>query len=399
MPKRSSSAQLVMENFFKLSKKDWLFLVIAFLGWRLGLFLVGYLANYWLPYRPSFPYAFSLLPFYNLPQWLYSWANFDGVHYLTIAARGYFGIGLIQAFFPVYPLLLRAVNWLIDNQILAGLMISNFCLAASLVIHYLLVKKISQNIQQAKLAVLVLLTFPTSFFWGALYGESLFFLILLVSQLGNFSQKKVISAVLNGLLSGVRVVGIFLPLAQLASWWPKTKKDALIDLTKLLCWLFVSSLGLLAFMVYLDWRFGDPLFFLHVQADFGAGRQENLILLPQTIWRSIKILLTARPFNWKYYSYAQDLMMTLIAGWLIWTQRQRVDLSWTVFSALAWLLPTTTGNLSSMPRYILVCWPIYFGLSRWLINQPQPLRWLYLTVSTFFLIINTSLFIQGYWLA
>ncbi|PIR61011.1 MAG: hypothetical protein COU68_01660, partial [Candidatus Pacebacteria bacterium CG10_big_fil_rev_8_21_14_0_10_45_6] len=74
-------------------------ILVLVLVWRIGLFVVSLIAPAFISYEPSFPYAYDLLAKLGLPQWLYSWANFDGVHYLTIMRMGYVGTGLIQAFF------------------------------------------------------------------------------------------------------------------------------------------------------------------------------------------------------------------------------------------------------------------------------------------------------------
>ncbi len=118
-----------------------------FLGWRLCLFVVVILANYFLPFRPDFTYThpsyFSALlarPFnkgevgFNLE----SWADFDGVHYLAIAGQGYTD----QArFLPLYPLTISFATQLLGGaatyswlQIVVALAISNTAFLASLLV-------------------------------------------------------------------------------------------------------------------------------------------------------------------------------------------------------------------------------------------------------------------------
>ena len=99
-------------------------LLIVFI-WRIGLLLLGGFADVHLDYLPSFPYYDSLLANYNLPRWLYSWANFDGVHYLTIVQKGYIGTGLIQAFFPLYPGVVKFLSYFVPNQVIAGFLVSS----------------------------------------------------------------------------------------------------------------------------------------------------------------------------------------------------------------------------------------------------------------------------------
>ena len=73
----------------------------------------------------------------------------------------------------------------------------------------------------------------------------------------------------------------------------------------------LTLLGLGSYMFYL-WRvFGDPLYFFHLQSEFGAGRQEGIILLPQVIWRYIKIFMTV-PHDWKFFSFIQEFIFSLV---------------------------------------------------------------------------------------
>lgn len=474
----------MIRNMKKIAKqRPKLIIVALFTIWRLGLFLLAFLlqqqtalvsqlqSSNWLflqnleqflPYQPSFPYAQAKLASSGLPQWLYSFANFDGVHYLTIARSGYVGTGLIQAFFPVYPLLIAGVSsalgLVIDVcgaivssttlsslsfvnfsssalLIIVGLFISNFCFLASLLVGHRLVQRLF-NLRTAWHWLFVMLTFPTSFFFGALYTESLFLLLILLSLTYMQRQKNFISMLLSGLSSGVRLVGLFLSpsLLNLAAKQQlkcggSSKQGAKIEagarllqtwrslrsfltqspltwlryLNSHLPWLLLGSSGLLFFMGFLWIQFNDPLYFFHVQAEFGAGRAETIVLLPQTIYRYLKILLTVRPIDWKYFSYVQDLVLSLgsLTVLLLWARARLTaqQPAYLCFAFAAWLLPTLTGTFSSMPRYILVIFPIFFYLAHKLAQAKPGWRWLYYGFSLLLLGLNTALFLQGYWVS
>ncbi len=79
-------------------------LILLFISWRLSLLLIMVLAIKFIPlsqkdkYLGGGPFNFPLSP------GLFSWANFDGEHYLSIAQNGY--KILEQAFFPMYPMMM-----------------------------------------------------------------------------------------------------------------------------------------------------------------------------------------------------------------------------------------------------------------------------------------------------
>jgi hypothetical protein len=157
-------------------------------------------------------------------------------------------------------------------------------------------------------------------------------------------------------------------------------------------------------MIFLWLQFEDPLYFFHVQSEFGAGRQESIILLPQVIYRYLKILVTVRPINWKYYSYVQDFVISLFGlvalfGWWLQRRQPKYKASYLWYAVPAFLLPTLTGTFSSMPRYVLVVFPIFIWLAEKLKTAKPICRFLYFGISFCLLVINTVLFIQGYWVA
>ena len=113
-------------------------ILVRFVIWRVFLLAVSVYALAAISFKPSFPYWETILE-PNAPSALWGWANFDGVHYLTIAKEGY-SAQFTQAFFPLYPLLIRLFSHLVPNSIYAGLLISHFCFFISLLLLYKLVR-------------------------------------------------------------------------------------------------------------------------------------------------------------------------------------------------------------------------------------------------------------------
>lgn len=381
----------------------WKQLIVVFMSWRLWLLGWAMLADYFLPYAPSFPYAETILAASDTPRWWYSWGNFDGVHYLTIAQKGYLGTGLIQAFFPLWPIIL-AVGYNLSGQLVStAIILSNLMGLLMLITWYRFVFEITNSRQQAWVATAIILLWPTSFFWVSVYSESLFLTLVLGTFLAAKAHRWWLAGLIAALASGTRVVGIALVPALLLEWWlqqpsavPTTRR--LLRLVRPTTWMPMSlgSLGLLAYMGYLWRNFSDPLFFFHVQQEFGSGRAESIILFPQVVWRYLKIILTVNAPLVPMSAYVHELVIGVggLLG-LIWSAT-KVRWSWVLFAVIAFLIPTLTGTFSSMPRYVLVCFPLWLGLSAWAVAHPRlalGLTPLLLILSAFF----TVLFIQGYW--
>jgi hypothetical protein len=391
-----------------------LFLMV--LVWRISLFAIAWMGQFFFDAKPTFIYKSTgdvILPF------LYGWANFDGVHYLNIIDRGYKETGLVQAFFPAFPIITRYLMTLINaNPYWTGLLFANIAFLIAIILFYKLLL-LDLKEKQVEVALILLLLFPTAFYFGAFYTESLFLLSVAGAFCAARKQNWPATAVFTIIATSTRVVGVALIPALIIELFLQQKKQATLPelfnkskATKLMAdffyvlWnqkralLFIlgGGLGLLSYMIYLQRKFADPLYFFHVQSEFGAGRQESIITLPQVFWRYLKILWTARPIDWKYYSYVLEALAGFGGFVSLILAFKYVRLSYVVFSLGIFIIPTLTGTFSSLPRYLLPAFAIYLTTAKILEIHPAS-KYLVYGISTILLIINTMLFIQGYWVS
>ena len=382
-----------------MSKKEILRIVVFFIIWLFFLSAISFLAEKIFSFKPTFPYAYEFAK-YNTHSFFERLANFDGVHYLGISENGYLGTGLIQAFFPFYPFLMRAIDFFVNNYLISGLLISHFFALLSFLAFYYLVKA-EYSKKVAQWSLIFFACFVSSFYLRSLYNESLFLTLLFTSLIAAKKRLYLIAGLLGALASATRVVGVFLwpSLLLMVFLQDRRQGSAYFAVT-------ISALGLLAYMLYLDIYFADPLYFLNVQAEFGASRQAEFVSFPQVIWRYLKIFYTVRPIDWKYYAYLQEFFLSVLAffglimaSWQNFMKKIKMNWAYLIFAWGAYLLPTLTGNFSSMPRYILVCFPLFIYLAIFLEKKSWSLRFFYLTISLILLIINLILFTQGYWVA
>ncbi len=380
-------------------------IILLFFIWRISLFIIAYLASFVLPFKPSFPY-FDGLHNFNPFKFLYSFANFDGVHYLMLAEYGYRSnfSGTTQAFFPSFPVFIAFLNLFIKNFLVSGLLISNFAFLFFLFYLFYYLKN-KWNVLLAWRIIYLVLLFPTSFYFASVYSESLFLLLLLLNLI-YYQKKNFLGFFLTGFfLTATRVIGIFWPFALLVEMLcriVKNKKPLLQSIKQNIFLIFIicsTSLGLISYMFYLRINFNDPFYFFTVQNRFGAGRQSQLVLFPQVIWRYLKMLITIS-YDWKFYAIFQELVISLLfLGLLITSLRRkyRISISWLLFSFLSYFLPTLTGVFSSMPRYVLVCFSGFFVLAQ--LKVKKKIFYSLLFISGIFLVLNLILFTQGYWVS
>ena len=205
-----------------------------------------------------------------------------------------------------------------------------------------------------------MLLFPTSFFFGAVYTESLFFL-LVIATFYFLNKKQFLSAGLVAFLAGLtRINGILLIIPFIIEFARNFKKNK--NLWQLGILIITPLLGLLTYMRYLLITTGDALAFFHSQAVFGPARSTKIILLPQVFYRYLKILLTAN-FNFQYFiSFLELSFFSFISIILILDLIKNLKLkiknysliSLNLFSLANILLPTFTGSFMSVPRFALL---------------------------------------------
>lgn len=390
-------------------QKDGVKILVLYLAWQALILLASFFftRQTWLTYEPSYPLS-EVLAANPLPVFLQRLGGFDGVHYLTIADGQARQVGGVQAFFPLYPVLIRLFTAVLHNGLLSGLLISALSLYGFLYCLFQLIKTLSDR-RTAWICLFITLCLPASFFYLTVYSESLFLFLLAAFYLCYYRRRYRWVILLGFLLSCCRIVGIFAVVSIVIDYlYQAWKKHQLgFPAYRQAFLLSLGGLGLVAYMVYLWYVYHDPLAFVHVQSAFGSGRDTaNLVFLPQVFYRYLKMFLVGLPLDWKTYSIAQELLLSglyLCDLGLCFYQnyrhhRQVYPLAPLLFSLCAYLLPTLTGNFSSMPRYLLVCLIINLLLSNFFSRHRF---WLgvFLVINTIFCLINLLLFVQGYWVS
>lgn len=399
----SSTAKIIkdIKNFLQKNIRGDLWGIVGvFLCWKVILIV-------------ALPAALSLIPLgsqdrflgggrqnYSLVPQVFAWANFDGEHYLSVAIFGY--KGLEQAFFPLYPKLISFLSVFTPKDdlftslffsTLIGIFISHLSLLLALVLLWELVyMEFSRRV--AYWTIITLLVFPTSFYFGAVYNESLFLLLSVASFYFYRHRQWFLAGIFGTVSSATRLFGaLLLPVFMIDSWLHRdffTKK----------LWLLIAPAGLLSYMIYLWITVGDPLAFYALQKLVGEQRYSYFVLPPQIIYRYIKMLLTV-DFTSPIY---QTLVLELVSGVMflllpIYGYFKKVPLSYVFYSLWGFFISSFQGSFSSVPRYMLVFFPVFISLAILLGNAPRTIQVVFIVVSLLLLSFETMLFLRGYWIA
>jgi hypothetical protein len=395
---------MFIKKFSSETKK----IVALFLGWRVVLFGVAFIALYLIPkWGARLPYADRVLSSTGLPAWIWGFGNFDGVHYLRIAQDGYAAANT-QVFFPLYPILVRILNIFPRNASLdpnifvdpsyfyTAFILSNLFLLLALYFLYKLLR-LDFDKKVSLWSLVLFLVFPASFYLGAIYTESLFLLLAIASIYYSRKHNFLLGGLLAGFASATRVLGLMLlPLMAIEIYfWVKSSKPETIGKLKAILGMILGPLGTIFYMLYLKATTGSYLYFLTAQAPFGAQRSaERFILLPQVIYRYIKIFTSLPVFSLEFFNASTEFLFALIPLTLLVVFWRKMRLSYWIFTLGVLLIPTLTGTFSSMPRYALMGFLVLP-----LLAERKRLRTPLVFVFILLGVILIGLFTRGYWVA
>jgi len=412
-------------NWFKKNKPALEFVLKVFLIWQLVVFLISASGSQAFPSTGRYLYTEKRAEVGEVsPDWFWNRANFDGIHYLSIARLGY---GLHQqAFFPFYP---KLINWLSllfgRRELLTALFISAASLFGALFFLNKLFR-LDYSKKTSRKALIYLLIFPTAFFFANAYTESLFLFLVVASFYFARTRKWLLAGILGGLAANTRLPGIFLFPALWVEFayqrklsdrhtfkkWLSLMKERImarraflkrhLSLVVGLCSLLFIPLGLFSYMSFLKVNYQDPLLFVHVQKYFGAERSSGkIILLYQVFWRYLKMIITCEKLSLLYFTvWLEVLTAILFLALLIFGWYRKIRPSYLVFGLFSFLTPTLTGTFSSLPRYVLVIFPCFLALA--LLEKEKkfkkPLR-IYFFLSLVLFFVCQVLFFRGFWVS
>jgi hypothetical protein len=335
-------------------------------------------------------------------------ARWDSVWYLVIARFGYRpDLGAYTAprtaFFPLYPYALRALSWLGAPPILAGALISLVALALALYgIHRL--TELELGGRAAGLAVLLTAFAPMAFFLSAVYSESLY-LALSVGVLWFARRGRWPLVGLLGALAGTtRSTGLVLALPALMIYLYGPREDRAPDRAAVsrlrpryrprgdLLWLLLLPVGAGAFSGMLALSGGDAMAPFHAQVDWGRhfagpfvgawdgavaafdGARQVLSLQSRRVYFPIA---AGNPFVVASHNLTLFAFLVLAVPAAIGALR-RLPLAYGAYVLAALALPLSypvrAQPLMSLPRFLLVLFPLNMWLAAWLAERPRAQR-------------------------
>jgi hypothetical protein len=307
-------------------------------------------------------------------------ARWDSVWYLQVAHDGYGADPARPAFFPLYPLLLRALG----SDVVAGIALSLACFAvASVFLHRL--TEIELGAAAAGPAVMALALFPGSLYFSMVYSEALFLALSVGAVYCARTGRWAWAGALAGLAAATRSAGLVLivPLALLWRAHSRRARDAM--------WLALVPAGVAGFCAGLALAGHDALAPFHAQDDWYrsfagpfAGAWDGSV----AAWDGARQLLSGSrvpvyftraggdPFTVAWHNLSLFVFLVPIVPVCIGVAR-RLEPAYVAYLVTALALPLSwpvgPQPLMSLPRFEAVLFPAFMWLGSW-IARGSPAR-------------------------
>ena len=370
--------------------------VVVFLGVAVVLYVVMATVSPLLPEVSGL----HLAPPFTGPDWLAGWAQWDSGWYRRIAVEGYsyvVGQQSTVAFFPAYPLAVRAARLVVDDAYVAGIVVTFVAGAgvAALMAAWLRAR-LSPPATWA--ALLAFLLFPYAFYlYGVVYADALFIAALLGAFLLLESDRAVLAGLAGAVATAARPIGVVVVVGLVVLALERRGALRPFDWRRLRpadAGVLLSVLGLVAWCVYLWARFDDPLAFAGAQAawDQGAGPETWLKF---QFFRDVADLRSPRA----WILFMAHPVLTVGALCLLPRVFRRFGAGYALYAGLLiGVSALSTKNFFGMARYLLAAFPCFAVLGELLVERPAVRRFA-LPASGVGLVALTAIFGTGYYLS
>ncbi len=292
--------------------------------------------------------------------------SWDGRWYLNIVRDGYPHVvrpnvtyevdDARAAFFPTYPMLVRAADRVLPGNDTFAALFVNFVLGAIAVFLVGLIARKLFDIDVAERSMILMAMFPGSFVLSFAYTEALLITLAAACLLCLLEERWWLAGVLaalgtatrpNGIaLIGACAVASYIAIRHRRDWWSLAAP-------------LLAPAGFIAFQLWLGHHTGERKVWFRVQTEaWGEGYSFGVTALRRSFGAFAHPL--SSPTN---TLTAASLVAMLLLIWFVWRHR----LPWPIIAycagiILLMLLPAT---VTARPRFLFTAFPLLIAAAAW----------------------------------
>ena len=281
--------------------------------------------------------------------------SWDGAWYRRVVEHGYLFVPGSQsdvAFFPGYPLLLRATG--LPPRV-AEPVVSNLALLIALIAFYELSAKLF-DADRARRATVFAAIAPAGFVYSMGYPSSLLFALVCLAMLAALGDAWLLATVFAAAAGLTRpdALAVVPPLAALA--WSRRHS---LDPTRrgfALAAVLAAPAAIASFAVYLRWAVGDAHAWSSDEATWGRA---FTLTGPAIAMRHVPAALLGH----HAWLTRDTVALGLYAALLVVAKRVGVSWPWIISALVVLVVPLFSGTVESEARFGLLALPVYWALA------------------------------------
>lgn len=298
----------------------------------------------------------------------------DGRHYLNIAENWYVSTGedrLLLVFFPFYPIVVRAFNYIFQDYLTSGLFVSNVCFVfAGYALYELALLDMDPKAAKRSLKFLCLL--PAAFLFNAPLSDSLFLLLSVSCVYFTRKDRYFLSGLMGMLAAFTRMPGVLLAAPVCFELVCRILREYAVPDNRAsakwargvigrICCVLLIPLGTVFYLIINEGVAGDPLMFLTHQREHW---HQQLGWFFSTVATQTKQAASAASTNpemlWGLWlpnlAYLFGSLALLIAA------QKKLRASNVAYFIIYYLVCMGATWLLSAPRYLTACYPLCLSL-------------------------------------
>ena len=320
--------------------------------------------------------------------------RWDGPLFARVAEFGYTDPRTdphATAFFPLFPLLLRALHATGLSYAAAGMLIT---IAGSVIAGAFLYRLAEEEIGEGsgRRALLYMMLFPTAVFLVAPYSEALFLAGAVAAFYYARRNRWLMVAVPGAVAVASRSAGLFILFGLVFDFvrqndWSRKKVLAAG------AGLGMAALPVIAYGAYLRNVKGDPFYFFIDQRDGWYREFTGPVSSLTKTWQLA--LGNGGPTNWIFSWRIELVAAALGVAFTVWALKRR-EWGYAAYMGATMAAIMTSTWYFSIPRLLLSLFPIYLFLAGWTVRKESRHEYL-LAVTAVLAAVGVIVFTRGAW--
>ncbi|MCU1497014.1 MAG: putative lipoprotein [Acidimicrobiales bacterium] len=359
--------------------------------------------------------GYRFLPWQGWRFYLDGWSQFDGPEYQNIARDGYSYVAGETSnivWFPLYPLLLRAVQRVTGDYLTAGIVVSFLGGAVAVVACWAWLGAVGMPDRRRRIAFAAVVLYPYGWYlYGAVHADSLFLGLAIAAFLFVERDQLVLAGVAGALATATRPTGMALVpglmvFALTHHGVLRVPDDARglrarfaiptqLDLSRIRAstfgpWLVVVGIG--SWMGFLWAKWGNPILFIINEREYHPGARPWL--KAEFFYRCLHF--TDNP-TYAVTIVGQVLVLALMV-WSIPAVCRRFGFAYGFFLAVLVAIPTlSTEDFMGTGRYLMAGFPVLALWGERIADRPLARR-AWLGISGTLMVFMAALFSRSTYL-